>query len=588
MDTSNNTADTETPPTTNDLQQERMDESRRNEVANEPLEDQQQEAEEKTFKYRLNTQIYSVTCDTSITVLDALNATDVFKKEKEKHRNKEHLVLLRRSKDMRTAAVKTDFPCCLIDNDEIIDVTFIRNNESASTKQNTTEQKQHKPDMFVNFYVNKEGGEKVKYILKSKALRTRVEYVCVYAHKEETLKTALMRDGRFTDKMFQKHCALSELGTESRHEMSQPVKPLDQKIFKVIVLNDTKQPDSQDDLARVKTKSNVTSDTDVANTSQKPVNTEQENKPNEHPAKPTPKDTSTSNSKEILEMFRDQFTGFLENLMNRENLGNKAQVQNFFREEYAKSVQSFLEVKKVKMLAKLSDAVCQILVEGRPEGTGFLLFDRYVLTNAHVIEPFASCIQVDPYPLIQLQKTVTTVFNFEDYQSKQLIELPVKAELYAFAYGEDSKGRRLDYALLELETDPPADIPKLLDRRSFTPPRAGSQICIVGHPGEGVKKVDPCFIIGLVNAQRPMDNALHVITQQYFEKNKITYDSCFSHGSSGSPVFDEHCYLIGIHTGHFPYKDESTTEQRNIEYAFSLQPILEDIDLQMESKKRCC
>ncbi|XP_065106128.1 serine protease FAM111A-like [Paramisgurnus dabryanus] len=563
------------------------------EVEERPAKDQRQKAEEKTFKFRLNSDTYSVACDASMTVLDALNTSQIFKKEKEKRTNKDKAVLIQRLKEMPRAAVKTDFPCCLIDDDEIIEVTFIKNDEGTSMQQNITEKGQHpscsNPKMFVTFCVAKKGGEKVNVLLKSKALRVRVQYVCVYAHKGETLKRALKRDGRFRKIIFNKHCALSEFGTESKHEMSHPVKKLHRKVFKVVVLSNAIQPDSLEEWTSVYTEPDVASDAQVADDvgiNQISVNTEKEIKQDKKSTSKQPAPKVIPNSEEILGILRDQFKGLQEKLKERENLKNKSQVQNFFRGEFAKSVENFLEVKKVKILAKLSDSVCQIRVEGSPMGTGFLLFGRFILTNAHVIEPFASCIQKQP-DLFRLRKTVTAVFNFEDHQSR-VTELSVNADIFAVALGRNSEDRHLDYALLELNNDPPAHLPKLLYYHSFAPPRAGSQICIVGHPGEGVKKVDPCFFIGKKHEQEPIDDQFQVITQKYLEKveeNQIPYHTCFFNGSSGSPVFDEHCYLIGIHTGGFNHKDIFGKEQRVIEYAYSLKPILDDIKIQVEKKE---
>lgn len=60
-------------------------------------------------------------------------------------------------------------------------------------------------------------------------------------------------------------------------------------------------------------------------------------------------------------------------------------------------------------------------------------------------------------------------------------------------------------------------------------------------------------------------------------ENKFTYHSCFFHGSSGSPVFDVDCNLIGIHSGGFKYKDEGPKTWSVMEYGFTMQPILDNI-----------
>ncbi|CAM4546314.1 unnamed protein product [Leuciscus chuanchicus] len=286
------------------------------------------------------------------------------------------------------------------------------------------------------------------------------------------------------------------------------------------------------------------------------------------------------NTVDFLSLFKD----LLETLQQRENLKNKSEVLKFIKEEYQKSVENFLVVKKVKQLMKLSDAVCQIRVEGSAIGTGFLLFDRFILTNAHVIGEF------DPFSK-KLSKTFTAVFGYEDLEANETKCVPIKEQVAAYYYGKDNMGRYLDFALLELKaTDEIANGPGLLSRYIHGPHPNHGGICIVGHPGEGVKKMDPCFIIERENLQEAADkhasenrDFIHVMTQQCLAEkwenhdNKIHYDSCFFHGSSGSPVFDEHCYLIGVHTGGYAYPGAKQQIKSIVEYGYSMQPILERI-----------
>ncbi|XP_016136657.1 protein FAM111A-like [Sinocyclocheilus grahami] len=375
-----------------------MDYSFKKEVEEGPSKHLQQEAEVKThnFQYCFNRlKIFSVSCKTSMTVLEALNTSQMFRNEKDKKKNKQKEILVQRCKEgVPTAAVKTDFPCCLIETDEILYIDFIQKDENSCTNRTTADpslRKTSMPETLVTFRVKKEGGQKVRLLLKSKALRRRVQYVCVYAFKGEKIKTALKHDGRFINDIFRKHCALSD---ELKHEWSNPVDNLDGKAFQLVVLSDKNQPDSQDDLTPVTTEPNVASDADVAETassSQNPINTSEQEKKHDGNTKstnPSIKWYATkpiADSKEILGILRDQFPVLLKQLKQREKLKNKSDVQKFFRAEYGKSVENFLKVKKVKQLMKLSDSVCQIRKGESALGTGFLLFDRYILTNAHVI-----------------------------------------------------------------------------------------------------------------------------------------------------------------------------------------------------------
>ncbi|KAG1924822.1 protein FAM111A-like, partial [Pimephales promelas] len=333
-----------------------------------PSKDLQQEVEEKKhFNFCINSksQTYSVVCTTSMTVLEALNISKIFRTEKDKQQNKQKEILIQRSNGkVPRAAVKTDFPCCLIEEDELLDITFIQKDGNSSTNQQTTIDLSllSKPEKLVTFLVEKEGGPTVTRLLKSAALRKIVRYVCVFAFKGEEIKTALERDGRFNDVIFEKTCALSESGTVIKHEFVLDVtKTLNKKTFQVVV--------SQGDMTLVKTVPNKASDADAvenARPSQNAINTEQEKKQDGNATKSTnptvclPLSThhaqklyvvkAIDKSKEIAKILRDQCEDLWKTVKEREKLKNNPDVQKFFREEYHKSVENFSEVKKVREL----------------------------------------------------------------------------------------------------------------------------------------------------------------------------------------------------------------------------------------------
>ncbi|XDV21458.1 hypothetical protein PO909_026552 [Leuciscus waleckii] len=338
--------------------------------------------------------------------------------------------------------------------------------------------------------------------MKNLELANTADYVCVYAFKEEEVETALKRDGRFIDKIFQKLCVLSqeykgeaEKNQRSRYEMSDLAEDLNQKTFHIIAIGD-RRPETQMKLTKTSSVPNLPSAADS-----------EKNDLCQHPT-------------------------------NR---------------------------------------------------TGFLLFDRFILTNAHVVEDFVYSPPEAPHTH-KLSGTLAAVFNHEVVGS-ETINLQAKSDLIAYRYEKDEKLRCHDYALLELKAAPDNCTELLTCYKHGPSPNSGG-IYIVGHPDCGVKKMDLCFIIGIenqlqsINKHRSENVSCPYVSWQCWPnlyKNQITYNSCFFHGSSGSPVFDAHGNLIGMHTGGFHYK-EGERDRSVIEFSYSMQPIMESIITQVKTR----
>ncbi|XP_031666762.1 protein FAM111A isoform X2 [Oncorhynchus kisutch] len=575
--------------------------------------------ESHSFRYRFGYQQRRVTCHTHGTVLDALRTSTEFKNTTKIRQGME--IVIQREKEPR-AAVSTHFPCHLIDNNELLTVSFIRllNGGSSDTRGLNKQSNPPKiqPDKLMTFCVETEGGQNIKTkVMKNPELKKKVKYVCVYCYKGEKVKQALRRDGRFDKTVLKTRCVLSEPETSVDTEMSQPVDGLDGKshqgrkgemlIVKVKRIGRVSQPqpDSLEDWDNTPTEelsvpSGVTSE--AALSPQNPTTTDTVK--TQLQSKEAGKDGSylvvkqkrqeIPNSKEILNILRSQYAGLVDHLKERENLKKPSDVQQFLRVEFGKKTQSFQEVKKVKRLMELSASVCQVRIEGNAKGTGFLLFEKFILTNAHVVhqiyEPITN----------KLQQSVTVTFDFEDLDERTQ-QIPVQSEVVA--YGKVDSGD-LDFALLELSSDPDITLPSsLIDTFSFPSLKGG--ICIIGHPEGGVKQKDPCFIIQHGDRKRAVEKHvrenkefLYVINNRYFEEKwdidthlprdteKITYDTCFFHGASGSPVFNEYCQLIAMHTAGYSYQGKRGKTQSVIEYAIPLSGILEEIIIQAVRRKR--
>ncbi|KAI5627482.1 protein FAM111A-like [Silurus asotus] len=559
------------------------------------------------LRFNYKSDKYEVSFNVHLTVHEILQTNSTFKRICEKW-GKEKELVIRREK-MSRAAITPDFPSFLLDSNELLDIMFIKSDgNSHPAKMKTRTDYSH--DNLVSFYIRTK--DFPSFLLDSNELldimfmksdgnshpakmKTRTDYSHDNLGKE-WINSVIFKKG-----------ILFEQESESKTDLSNLVNYLDGKCFRVRVspLPPGSQESSQELNEELNEESSQKCETQKNIKSEVP-DTAQETNPNgdstkckekkpETPMKET-KSTKHSdiraipNSEEILNLLRAQHKELIKILKERKNLKNNAEVEKFFRQEYDKSVQSFSEVKRVRKLLEMSNSVCQIRSDGSPIGSGFLLFGRFVLTNAHVVGDLVS-------NSAKLKKRLTAVFGFEDLNNAGNEET-VEENVVAYMKSKDDIGNPLDFALLELSKDgSDLKLPELLDYYSH--PSTSGDICIIGHPDGGIKRMDPCFIIPKQDIQQEAMahlhhnshvNMCHVWTQRCLQDNHlyhsyIPYHSCFFHGSSGSPVFDESCSLIGVHTGGYAYKEGKRTRSV-MEFALPLFPALVHIFTQCSELKR--
>ncbi|KAK1883255.1 Protein FAM111A [Dissostichus eleginoides] len=246
----------------------------------------------------------------------------------------------------------------------------------------------------------------------------------------------------------------------------------------------------------------------------------------------------------------------------------------------------------MKKLMDLSNSVCHVRINGRSGGSGFLLFGKFVLTNGHVIKDIYNESER------QLTEKVTVHFSYESLG--QVDPGAAVEEVVGFEFSCDVSGHTYDWALLRLCAD--QELPDvLLTHFSVLPQRGG--ICIIGHPMDAVKKIDPCLIVPREGLNQVVERhqaeysqgPIQLVTHQFFDGVKesirqqphiLLYESCFYYGSSGSPVFDEHCNVVAMHSGGYVYPNGKDDIQSVIEYGYPLSDIMERIVIQMVQRDR--
>ncbi|XP_062301355.1 serine protease FAM111A-like [Scomber scombrus] len=492
------------------------------------------------------TEEYTIHCEQPRTVLEAIRT--IYTKKECTDEN----IVIQLCRTETECAIATHFPCsCLKDGALLIISCKPEKVEEVLNQPSEKVKIVHPRNEYSVFYIESQGGKdtKTKEILRNKAMK-QFKYLCVYGEKGMTVGECLKQDGRFIDDLGD-----FELSDSKNHdrftEHTQKVDNLHEKEFKICI------PRNKNSQSMSDTK--VSEVAEQRGTSVKTL---------------LDKSDSSVNTEKIFERLRQQFPD-LKKLMESRFPGVSYEKElNLRRENFGKIQKSFSEVHRVKKLLELGKSVCKVVVENGRMGTGFVLFDNLILTNAHLIK---DCVEGEN--LLE-GINVSAVFNYDDPESDMNYScFTVKKTLIDFSDGE------LDYAVLEL--NPAGRKPNQSKRtvkvppgllKNFGPVPQNGEACIIGHPAGEVKQIDPTCIIEKEDRIKAINDHLEPnslltllsISQETINQdirclkgNKadrvVTYNTFMYHGSSGSPVFDAHCRVFGLHTAGFTYEFKKHT-----------------------------
>lgn len=233
---------------------------------------------------------------------------------------------------------------------------------------------------------------------------------------------------------------------------------------------------------------------------------------------------------------------------------------NLVKCEVCKNSSTATSARLNKDLAVYIDWIGQITC-GNVGGTCFLVADKLVITNYHV------------YRMIKKEKARNTKFriivNFDYFSRKQSM---MNAVFVHENNDPNIENAYLDYKFFKLE-----DSPSLQKRIPLGPyvrnwQLSDDRVVIVRHPRCEEMKNETCVVFGYrrmhdVLRARCQKSGIHMTNKDLLDKtedyqNKLSYDTTFFSGASGSPVFDISGTIVAMHTQGYII---STSENDSIE-----------------------
>ncbi|XP_066217435.1 serine protease FAM111B [Saccopteryx leptura] len=263
---------------------------------------------------------------------------------------------------------------------------------------------------------------------------------------------------------------------------------------------------------------------------------------------------------------------------------------NIYKKCFAKLTKNSISVATYELRIHLSNSVGVIFWNNNGKtgsATCFMFRHGYIFTCGHVVHMMVGG---DTEPSLwpdRISKCAKVTFTYKAFHP------PAEEWFSVEPWCEVSDGI-LDYAILKLKENGNGFPPGLFGHISPLPP--SGLVCLIGHPDGQVKEIDECVVISrkkrleryAENQQREVFgphaaiyDAVSMFTPRSFPRvarssDTLTYDTCFSSGSSGSPVFNASGRVVAMHSlGDF--YERGGKVHALIEYGYSMESILCDV-----------
>ncbi len=204
--------------------------------------------------------------------------------------------------------------------------------------------------------------------------------------------------------------------------------------------------------------------------------------------------------------------------------------------------------KLLERLGKIQRCVCRVELAGRPAGTGFLVGNRAVLTNHHVLArvidgSIAPSKVVLRFDFAEGFAGTTFALDLDDWLIDKAPPAPFED---ADLRGGTPADAELDYAVVRLKGTPGAAGAAGDASSPQAPPRGF--IVVPGGAPAALMVDDPLYVVQHP-AGAPIKIAIetHGVIQYNDNNTRLQHAVNTEPGSSGSPVFDLLGNLVGLH-----------------------------------------
>ena len=227
------------------------------------------------------------------------------------------------------------------------------------------------------------------------------------------------------------------------------------------------------------------------------------------------------------------------------------EIFNFARDEVFKNASTKRPARLNETLTSSMRSIGQIKC-GNVRGTCFLVTDELVLTNYHVYR----MIETERNESGNFSLPITVLFDY--FHAEHMENVVVEAEVDE---EQDPKlsNPYVDYKFFRLKQNE-----GLADRVPLGPmvrnwQLSDGRVVILGHPEGKELQDEVCIVVGYremhetIRKRHEQCNGVHMTNAQLLHKTeefqgRLSYDTTFFSGASGSPVFEMNGNIVAIHT----------------------------------------